>query len=225
MANLTDLKIHGQGSSGGGKFRDVLIRGMGQIGGDVECNKYEVYGTGDINGDLTAETVMVKGQFKFEGQVKTKELKVYGESDFKGDIFADEASIKGTMESKGDLNAETCKIEGGFRIDGLLNVEMFELTMQWSCKVSEIGGTSIKIKKDNKFSLLGLKNMVNPHSNRSLLKVDTIEADDIYLESTHAKIVRGNKITLGPDCKIDKIEYQESFMDHEKSRVAEAEKI
>ena len=225
MDSLTDLKIYGQGSSGGGKFRDVIIMGSGQILGDLECNKYEVYGTGEMKGDLKAENVIVKGQFKFDGQINTPELNVYGESDFQGDIFADEVAIQGSLKANGDLNAEICKIEGGFDIDGLLNAEMFELAMHWPCKVSEIGGTSIKIKNNGKISFLGMKLMINPHSNRSLLEVDTIEADDIYLENTHAKIVRGKKITLGPDCQIDKVEYQDSFAGHEKSRVESTEKL
>lgn len=225
MENLTDLKIYGQGSSGGGKFRDVVIKGSGQITGDLECNKYEVYGTGEMKGNLTSENLVVKGQFKFDGQINTADLKVYGESEFHGDIFADEVSIQGSLKTNGDLNAEICKIEGGFEIDGLLNVEMFELTMHWPCRVSEIGGTNIKIKKDGKFGFIGLKNMINPHSNKRLLEVDTIEADDIYLENTHAKIVRGKKITLGPECQIDKVEYQDSFMGHEKSKVESTEKL
>ena len=67
MNDLMDLKIYGQGSSGGGKFRDVMIKGSGQIRCDVECNNYEVYGTGDIKGNLTAKKVQVKGQSKFNG--------------------------------------------------------------------------------------------------------------------------------------------------------------
>jgi len=225
MESLTDLKINGQGSSGGGQFRDVVIRGSGQIIGDVECNKYEVFGTGEQKGDLTAENVMVKGQFKFDGEVNTPELKVYGESNFHGDIFSDNVTIQGSLKTKGDINAEICKIEGGFEIDGLLNVEIFELSIHWPCSVSEIGGTNIKIKNNGKFSFLGLKNMISPHSNRSLLEVDTIEADDIYLENTHAKIVRGKNITLGPDCQIDRVEYQDSFVGHEKSNVESTEKL
>ena len=225
MENLTDLKIYGQGSSGGGKFRDVSIKGSGQISGDLECNKYEVYGTGEMKGDLTAENVMVKGQFKFGGQVNAVDLKVYGESNFRGDIFTDEALFQGSLESKGDLNAEICKIEGGFVIDGLLNVELFELTMYWPCKVSEIGGTNITIKKDAKFSFLGLKNMITPHSNKGFLEVDTVEGDEIYLENTHAKVVRGKNITLGPNCQIDRLEYQNSYKDHESSRVESTAKI
>lgn len=193
MENVSNLKIYGQGSSGGGKFKDVEIKGSGQISGDIECNKYEVYGN--------------------------------GESNVQGDIITDEASIQGSLNLKGDLNAEICKIDGGFDIDGLLNVEEFELSMHWPCKVSEIGGTTINIKNNTKFSFLGIKNMIKPHSNKRLLEVDTIEADEIHLENTNANIVRGKKITLGPDCKINKIEYQDSFTEHEKSNVESSEKI
>ena len=97
--------------------------------------------------------------------------------------------------------------------------------MYWASKVMEIGGTKIKIKNDSKFSFLGIKNIIMPHSNKRLLEVDTIEADEIYLENTHAKIVRGKKITLGPECRINLVEYQESFKDHDKSIVEEIEKI
>lgn len=225
MENLTDIKINGQGSSGGGKFRDVIIRGSGQIIGDIECNKYEVYGTGEQKGDIKAENVMVKGQFKFDGQINTPELKVFGEADFHGDIFSDEVAIQGSLKTTGDLNAEICIIEGGFEMDGLLNAETFELSMHWPCKVPEIGGTHIKVKNNGKFSFLGLKNIINPHPNKSLLDVGIIEADDIYLENTNAKIVRGKKITLGPDCQIDKVEYQDSFVGHEKSTVESTEKL
>lgn len=225
MENIIDLKICGQGSSGGGKFRDVVIKGSGQIRGDVECNNYEVYGSGDIKGNLIAEKVQVKGQAKFEGEIKTSELKVQGETDFKGDIFADEASVTGSMRTSGDLNAEICEIEGGFDIGGLLNVDLLELTMYWPCKVKEIGGTKIKINNDNKFSFLGIKNIIMPHSTKRILEVDTIEADEIYLESTHAKVVRGKKIILGPECRIDLIEYEDSFQDHEKSIVESIEKL
>ena len=129
------------------------------------------------------------------------------------------------MELKGDINAEICKIEGGFVIDGLLNVELFELTMYWPCKVSEIGGTNITIKKDAKFSFLGLKNRITPHSNKGFLEVDTVEGMKFILKTPMQRLSEERNITLGPNCQIDRLEYQNSYKDHEKSRVESAEKI
>ena len=39
--NYRDLKIYGQGSTSGGKFKNVIIKGSGQIKGDMECNNLE----------------------------------------------------------------------------------------------------------------------------------------------------------------------------------------
>ncbi len=43
------------------------------------------------------------------------------------------------------------------------------------------------------------------------LTVDVIEGDDVYLENTMAKIVRGNNVTIGSGCKIELVEYKGSF--------------
>jgi len=220
-----DLKIYGQGSSCGGEFRDVIIKGNGQITGDVECRNYSIYGNGEIKGNLNADEIKIKGQAEFIGDIKTNEINVQGEVQIRGNLSTEEASITGNFKINENFNAETCKIEGGFEIDGLLSADDLEINMYWPCKVLEIGGTSIKVKNENKFSFLGIKNIIIPKAQNRLLTVDTIEGDDIYLENTNAKIVRGKNIEIGPDCNIDLVEYQENFKDHEKSHVERVENI
>lgn len=225
MKKLMDLKIYGQGSSAGGKFKDVIIKGAGQIGGDVECVKYKIYGNGEVDGSLNADVVKIKGQGEFGSDLNTKSLKIQGEVHIQGDLYADEAIVTGNFNGDGDLNAELCKIEGGFDIKGLLNADVLNVNMYWPCKVSEIGGTEIKIKNEDKLSILGIKNMIMTHTDSRLLKVDTIEADEIYLENTHANVVRGNNIIIGPECEIELVEYKESFKNNENSNVKKNNKI
>jgi hypothetical protein len=38
--------------------------------------------------------------------------------------------------------------------------------------------------------------------------VDTIEGDDIYLEHTTAKVMRGDTVDIGDGCEIDLVEYR-----------------
>ena len=47
---------------------------------------------------------------------------------------------------------------------------------------------------------------------------DTIEADEVDLESTRARIVRGVNIRIGKGCEIDRIEYS-GTIEHEPSAV------
>lgn len=225
MKKRSDLKIYGQGSSVGGQFKDVIIKGSGQIDGDVECLKYKVYGNGEVGGNINADVVKIKGHGVFEGDIKTKNLKLQGEMNIEGDLFTDEAKIMGNFKGKKDLNAELCEIEGGFEIEGLLNADILKVNMYWPSKVSEIGGTEIKIKNDDKLTFLGLKNVIIPHSNKKLLKVETIEADEVYLENTNAKVVRGNNIKIGPECTIDLVEYKESFKNDDNSIVSTHKQI
>ena len=57
------------------------------------------------------------------------------------------------------------------------------------------------------------------------LTVDIIEGDDIYLENTHAKVVRGNNITLGPGCEIELVEYKNDFKQDKEAEIGTHRKI
>ncbi|MCL6576409.1 hypothetical protein [Kyrpidia sp.] len=41
--------------------------------------------------------------------------------------------------------------------------------------------------------------------------METIEGDDIYLENTRARVVRGTRVQIGPGCQIGLLEYSEDF--------------
>ncbi|MGP3783292.1 hypothetical protein [Paenibacillus sp. 1A_MP2] len=46
-----------------------------------------------------------------------------------------------------------------------------------------------------------------------------IEGDDIELEYTEAEVVRGDKIKIGPGCRIGTVEYRSSLQIHTLSEV------
>jgi len=220
-----DLKIYGSGSSAGGKFNRVTIMGEGRINGDVDCFNLKIYGQGELDGNLkTVDTVDVKGQTEIKGNLKAKNVKLQGEIEVNGDLFADEAKITGNIKADGNCNAEIFTLEGGFTIDGLLNADILKINLHWPSKVHEIGGSEITIKKIGKLSFLGLKNMIQP-SGHNELTADIIEGDEIYLENTNAKVVRGNNIIIGSGCKIELVEYKSSFKQDEKSEIGKHRKI
>ena len=57
------------------------------------------------------------------------------------------------------------------------------------------------------------------------LTADVIEGDNVYLENTTARVVRGNNITIGQGCKIEMVEYKEDFKTEGKSEVGMDKKI
>jgi cytoskeletal protein CcmA (bactofilin family) len=223
--NRVDLKIHGQGSSSGGKFKTVSIMGEGRIDGDVDCKNIKVYGEGKIYGSVKAtNTVSIKGQTLIKGDLEAGKIKIQGEIDVKGEVFADEAIITGNINIEGNCNAEILTLEGGFKVGGLLNADILKINLHWHCKVNEIGGSEITVKKDGRLSFLGLKNMFSPGGHNELV-ADLIEGDDIYLENTHAKVVRGNNITLGPGCEIGIVEYKNNFKQDKEAEVGTSNNI
>jgi len=45
-------------------------------------------------------------------------------------------------------------------------------------------------------------------NSRGELNTELIEGDDIYIQNTNVKIVRGNNITIGTGCNVALIEYK-----------------
>jgi cytoskeletal protein CcmA (bactofilin family) len=224
--NCRDLKIYGQGSSSGGKYKNVIIKGSGHIKGDIECVNLKIYGDGQFDGNLkTVDTVSIKGKTEFNGEIKAGNIKIQGEVHVKGEVFADETSITGNLTTDNDFNAEIFKLEGGFTINGLLNADNIKINVYWPCNVNEIGCSEISVKKDIKISFLGIKDMIKPVCKNKILKADIIEGDLIFLENTNAKIVRGNNVSIGAGCKIELVEYKESYKKDDNSIVDKSNKI
>jgi cytoskeletal protein CcmA (bactofilin family) len=192
-----DLKISGTGSSAGGSFDEVHIRGEGAIHGDVECQVFKVMGNSNVAGNLQAKSVRVQGALEISGK-----------------LGADDVKVMGSLAVKGDCSAETFQVRGAFTIDGLLNAERVELSLYGPSNAAEIGCRAIRVKR--RFRVFG--------GFRELV-ADTIEGDDIYLEDTVVKVVRGNRVHIGPRCQVDLVEYRERFEQSSGSKVTESRKV
>lgn len=227
MERIGDLIINGQSSSAGGNYNAVIINGEGRIAGDLDCIKLKINGRCDINGNVKAESVEVYGSNSIKGNLEAERAKIHGTADVNGNLSVNKkAEIYGSIDVDGDCNAEIFNITGTFAIKGLLNAGELKLSLYGSSKAREIGGEKITVKRKGKYDLLGLKDMIMSISGQGKeLTVDTIEGDDIYLENTQAKVVRGNNIKIGPDCEIELVEYKNDFNQDENAEVGTHKKI
>ncbi|OEC84475.1 MULTISPECIES: bactofilin family protein [Methanobacterium] len=222
-----DFKINGEGTVDGNlnAANNVSIMGEGMLDGNIDCTDFKVNGEGGVDGNLKAEgKVTIRGEADVKGNLKVQKVKVQGELEVNGELVADEAKITGNIRTGGDCNAEIFTVEGGLTIDGLLNADIVKINLYWPCKVHEIGGSEITVKKSGKLSFLGLKLIVMP-GEQNELTADIIEGDSVYLENTTAKIVRGTDVTIGSGCKIEQVEYKNSFKQDEKSEIIDTKKI
>jgi cytoskeletal protein CcmA (bactofilin family) len=217
---IGDLKINGQSSSAGGNYNDVIINGEGKIAGDLDCIKLKIHGRCDINGNVKAESVEVHGTNSIKGNLEAERAKIHGMADINGNLSVNKAEIHGSIDVDGYCNAEIFNIEGTFDIKELLNAGVLKLSLYGPSKAREIGGEKITVKSKGKYDLLGLKGKIMSSIGQvKELTADIIEGDDIYLENTSAKVVRGNNIALGPGCEIELVEYKDDLKQDEKAEV------
>jgi cytoskeletal protein CcmA (bactofilin family) len=237
-----DLKISGAGSTGGGTFNEVKISGAGKVSGDVDCNVLNTSGASEIKGNVKAVSVKINGASQVRGNLITKELdinggstingnveaeklKIHGGSEIDGYLHAGDVEIKGGIKIKGDCEAEDFKSHGGFTIDGLLNADNIEIFTGGFCTVKEIGGEKIEVREAS-HGMFIINKLIELFTSRGIgLKTDLIEGDDIYLEYTTAKIVRGSRITVGKGCVIDSVEYKETLNIEDDGRVLNKIKV
>lgn len=197
--SLPDLNLSGVGTASGGVYRNVRVEGVGKVHGDIECERLDVSGVANIS-----------------GMVKAKKMQVSGKSNIRGDISSEELRIEGSVKMEGNCEAERFYAAGAFTLDGLLNAGHIEIRLFGPAHVKEIGGEVIQISRENKFSLFSIFKK---------LTADTIEGDEITLENTKAKVVRGGRVNIGSGCEIDLVEYREDFQLAKDAKVGSHKKL
>lgn len=224
--NRPDLVIHGSVNASGGRYNKVDVQGFGKIKGDVECEKLhcaghlgiagnvrgaaaKVEGNASISGNVELKTIEVYGQLDVDGNLSFSKLRVDGNAKVDGHLTGEEVKVRGMLKTSGDCEAEVFSAKGAFTVGGLLNAGRIEVYLHAGCEAKEIGGEYIEVKKGGSSTLNKLlKHIFN---SMTILSADTIEGDDIYLEYTRAKVVRGKNVTIGPGCEIELVESAEQF--------------
>jgi cytoskeletal protein CcmA (bactofilin family) len=240
---IPSLNITGNANASGGVYDKVKILGEGEVEGDLECSSYWCTGNCTINGNLKAASIRINGtsslkgnldvhklnmlgQIDVDGNASIKELKLNGLANINHNLTGEKMNVKGAVMVKGNCEAETVMVKGSLTIDGLLNAGELNLEMSWPSSIREIGGEKINIRKGGY-----LKNMVKSligifkFQPLASLTAETIEGDEVYLENTTAKVVRGNRVIIGPGCEIDLVEYQSDYEANKNSRVVSQKKI
>lgn len=235
-----DLKISGVGSASGGIFNNVIIEGKGNISGDLDCADFQTNGVSSINGSIKSITGRINGkseikgkleakEFKISGSskihdnVSVKEIKIEGSASLSGSLSAEEVKIQGGVKVKGDCQAEIFSAKGAFTIGGLLNAGNIEVILYGGSQAREIGGEKINIRKEKANRIISFFESMLAFGRG--LSTDTIEGDDIYLEYTRAKVVRGNNVSIGPGCVIELVEYRNIFQQVRDATVTEHRKL
>ncbi|WP_433944293.1 hypothetical protein [Paenibacillus sp. SN-8-1] len=238
--SIRDMKINGVGKASGGRYNRVLLDGIGTINGEVQCEELQCNGQMKLNAQLTAERITINGTGKITGPVQSGDFRTDGMLDVEQEVrfnklvlngilkcgagaSGEQAEIYGTLKLKEDLQCETLEVRGNLQVEGLLNADTIKIEMIGKCNVREIGGEHIMVRKLNKAP--GLLEMFSGKLLGSRLTADVIEGDEIELEYTKARVVRGSRVRIGPGCEIDYVEYKETYEADPKSDVSKAKHV
>lgn len=235
-----NLRVTGTTNATGGVYEQVKITGEATIDGNIDCIGLRCVGTSEINGNLKAQSVRLvgtaritgnlesdkiwmQGQADIDGQAAVKNANIHGMFSTKGNLTGEKLRVGGYLKVDGDCEAEIFRVRGAFTIGGLLNAGDMEIRLWGGCEAKEVGGEKIVVKKSNSIQLIFKQIFFSGIASR--LCAHVIEGDEIYLEHTEAKIVRGNNVVLGPGCEIEQVEYQNEFQQHKKAIVRKSKKI
>jgi cytoskeletal protein CcmA (bactofilin family) len=233
------LILSGSSETGGGSFSKVEINGSGKITGDVHCESLECNGSAKVYGNITSEHTLIRGSMNIQGDLTSDKIEVQGSADVSGQaafrdmeikgqakvdqsLKGDHILLEGMIEVKGDCEVESADLKGAFTIGGLLNSDRVNIELHWKSKVKEIGGETITVKRSGP-SILNLDKFIKTWSKE--LHAELIEGDTINLEYTKAKVVRGNKVEIGPGCQIELVEYGNDLQVSEKAKVGKSVKL
>jgi cytoskeletal protein CcmA (bactofilin family) len=238
-----DLKISGSAIASGGSYNNVVISGQGDINGDFDCVELKVSGASKLNGNVQAGSGKVMGTATITGDLKADDFKVGGFMQVRGNVevkvfrvegglvvgnnfSAESLEIKGGLKVKNDCNAETFVSKGAFTVGGLLSGDSVNIVLYGPCRAKEIGGENIEVHRASTFHIAQIvKSILSSLDLENGLVVDLIEGDDIYLEETKAKVVRGNNITIGDGCEIGLVEYKGKYEQTGNAKVKENKKV
>lgn len=240
-----DLKFSGYITTPGGIFKRVDINGYVTFDGDVDCLDFRVIGTGvitrnlksenfeiigveTINGNAEGGKFTVNGECRVDGNITVNNLEVFGNLEGRSHVTAETIHVSGKLDVRGNCDAESFTCGGTFEVEGIMNVGEVTINLDGASHAKEMVGGKICVKRAQGKSIgkkivFALANLID--TNRGRLTTDLIEGDDIEIEYTSAKVVRGNNVLIGDGSEIDLVEYRGTFDKTSKANVLKQVKI
>ena len=235
-----DMKFMGETTHPGGQFRDIAVVGRARLQGDVTCRSFSCMGEAVVQGALQSGKTSIVGQaevggaadagdFSVMGQMtcaatlRARALNCMGQLKVRGQLDAEKVRIYGQMSVAGDCNVDDFFSRGAFDITGLISVDNLVVYPHGSCRAGEVGGARLEVRRrGGVWAWLG---DFLPWPRRAWLEVQSLEGDDIRLEDTVAKVVRGARVQIGRGCRIERVEYRDTYACDPSAIVGEAQKV
>ncbi|MFC3804227.1 hypothetical protein [Cohnella sp. GCM10012308] len=221
---IGDLKMDGIGTAAGGVYKKVELNGVCKVASDIEAQLFDADGRIRVGGQLTAAELDLDGTLDVAGDARVGKAAIDGVITVEGAYAGQLLRLNGMLTVGGDCETDALEGEGAFKIGGLLNAGTIDLRLQGRGTAKEIGGESIRIGKGRTGAWQSLWQRMLPSFAQELL-ADLIEGDRIELDHATVKVVRGDRVTIGEGCVIDRVEYRTELRKHPSARIGEEAKV
>jgi cytoskeletal protein CcmA (bactofilin family) len=241
-----DMKFMGESTHPGGQFRDIAVMGRARFDGDVVCRAFSCMGEAQLRGSLQSRRTSVMGQTRVGGPadagdfsvmgrmdcdaaLRARRLSCMGELRVHGQVDAETVRVFGQLSVQGDCNVDDFHSRGTFDISGLLSVDNLRVRPYGPCRAGEIGGARIEVRRTGGFldrvPLVGWVRTCMFGRRRSRLEVESVEGDDVFLEDTDARMVRGARVRIGRGCRVGTVEFRETCTREQDAEVGDCRKV
>ena len=232
---LRSLRVSGSCRIPAGQYDEVRGSGSIRIEGNVTANSFEASGSVRGQGSLETRRFRVSGSTVMQGPVELSEgrasgsvridgsVRVLSQLVLSGAVAGERVRGSGGLFIGQEVALEEMSWSGSVQCSGLISAEAIELTLQGASEVGELAGAKIRVM----LGKVGNWTRWVPFtgSQAARLMVSEVSGDDILLEGTHAKTVRGDRVVIGAQCRIDRVEYRDSLEVHPDALVGESVKL
>lgn len=248
------IVVAGSGKiKGSAKADEIKTAGSCRVKGEVRAEKLRTTGSCAIDGAVSVATLKCSGSQRVDDNVNAGYVKVNGTIRANGNLESDEFVSEGSFKVDGLLSGDAIAIQlGGTCQAAEIGGEQIEVRSgaHRSFDLDAVAERTEHRARDDRWTFLerslgvdidlrrmarGMGKLGSKLGNLGLsmtgigghgtLRAESIEGDEIYLESTMAKIVRGKRVLIGPGCEIERVEYEDEVRVHEEAKVAESEQM
>lgn len=222
MSDIADQFLIGMPKIKDGEYKNLSTMGVPRFLGNITVSKLLTVGINSIIGRLKCEEIECMGITRVKEKLEIHSIKNVGRCRFTNVLDSYKVENIGFLYAQEGIETEFFESTGGFKVNGLLNAGEIKIDINLPSSAEEIGGDHICIKQENrawKFNLINRLLFWNWSIKKPVLKCAAIEGTDISLEYTYAGLVRGNKVRIGPGCKIKQVEYADELHTDTKSSI------
>lgn len=220
----------------GGIFETIHLDRSITYTSSVEANEVDVQsGSVVIEGRLNAPYLVNAGELEITSTLETTNLTNQKEAYLKvmADVIAQTINNAGILELGAHCKAEALESTGKLQTAG--TIEAASVRLEGGIQLHDVRADQLNIIVTHNGSADYLTaSDINITAKREALifkdddhslKVDEIDGGRVYVENIIADLVRGDQVTIGPNCTIKVVEYTEDFELDDRSDVLELGKI